>query len=227
MVSLFGAFERKSSGPSQAGLSLREPQISHFSAWRQLRSESAGFLVPWEPRWPHDDLTKEGYRRRLRRYRRDGELGMAVTWFLFRDADDALLGGLTYSGMRYGASCSAQLGYWMGERFAGQGYMTRAVHISLGEMFHRRGMERIEAACVPENGRSIRLLERNGFVQEGYLHGYLEINGKRRDHILFALLKQNYAAVARRPAAADVERLKAAPGASDVPENQARSHEFD
>jgi [ribosomal protein S5]-alanine N-acetyltransferase len=199
-MSLFAAFDRKQNGLSDSRISLREPQTSHFAAWCSLRAESADFLVPWEPRWPSDDLTREGFRRRLRRYRRDGELGVATTWFLFRDSDDALLGGLTYSGIRYGASCSAQLGYWMGVRHAGQGYMTSAVHLSLGEMFTRRGMERIEAACIPENRRSIRLLQRNGFVREGYLRSYLEINGERRDHILFALLRENHSPLAPRGA---------------------------
>jgi [ribosomal protein S5]-alanine N-acetyltransferase len=197
-MSLFAAFDRKQTGPSDRVLSLREPQSSHFAAWHSLRTESADFLTPWEPKWPRDDLSREGFRRRLRRYRRDADLGVATSWFLFRESDDALLGGLTYSGIRYGASCSAQLGYWMGVRHAGQGYMTRAVHLSLGEMFSRRGMERIEAACIPENQRSIRLLERNGFVREGYLRSYLEINGVRRDHILYALLRDNYGPMQQR-----------------------------
>lgn len=197
---LFAAFERKHPGPSEAGLSLREPGAMDYDAWRKLREESAEFLVPWEPRWPRDDLTREGFRNRLRRYRRDGELGHAVTWFLFRDADDMLLGGLTYSAIRHGASCSAQLGYWMGERHAGNGHMTRAVHMSLREMFHSRRLERIEAACVPDNKRSIALLERNGFTREGYLRGYLEINGRRRDHYLYALLKDEYRPLLQRNA---------------------------
>lgn len=191
-MALFGSLDRRRPGPSAGGLTLWEPGLRHFENWRSLRKESREFLTPWEPRWPDDDLTIEGYRRRLRRYRRESELGLAITWFIFRDLDGSLLGGLTYSAIRHGASRSCQLGYWMGERHAGQGYMTRAVDLSVREMLELRGMERVEAACVPENERSIALLERNNFRREGYLREYLEINGVRRDHYIYALLKREY-----------------------------------
>jgi ribosomal-protein-alanine N-acetyltransferase len=49
--------------------------------------------------------------------------------------------------------------------------------------------ERMEAACLPENTASIRVLEKVGFQREGFARRYLSIAGTRRDHLLFGLLK--------------------------------------
>ena len=45
---------------------LRAPQPRDWEAWAALRAASRDFLVPWEPTWPHDALTRAAFRRRLR-----------------------------------------------------------------------------------------------------------------------------------------------------------------
>ena len=135
----------------------------------------------------------QGFRRRLRRYRRDHELGLSRTWFIFDQATGALYGGLTLSGIKLGAARNAQLGYWMGEPHAGKGIMKRAATLLLAEAFSAMSLERIEAACLTENERSSRLLTSLGFQREGIVRSYLEIDGERRDHVLFALLKSDIA----------------------------------
>ncbi len=172
---------------------LREPRMEDFHHWRALREQSAGFLVPWEPKWPVDDLTIAGFRRRLERHAREAQAMTGHTWFVFGNGAGngrmELQGGLTLSQVRLGASHSGQIGYWMGEPYAGRGIMTKAVLLVLAEAFNRLGLERVEAACLPENNRSIRLLEKCGFAAEGKARAYLEINGRRRDHLLFATLR--------------------------------------
>jgi ribosomal-protein-alanine N-acetyltransferase len=171
-----------------------------------LREESTSFLKPWEPRWPADDLTRTGFRRRLLRYRRDAAENTAYTYFLFAKGSGELLGGLSLSNIRMGAARTCSLGYWMGERYAGRGHMRKAVELMLPEMFGAMGLERIEAGCIPGNMRSIRLLEAIGFRQEGIMRGYLEIDGRRQDHILFAMLRQDFETLTRsvRPNAAKI-----------------------
>ena len=51
-------------------------------------------------------------------------------------------------------------------------------------------LHRLEAACIPSNAASIRLLEKAGFVREGYAREYLCINGLWQDHLLFARLDE-------------------------------------
>ncbi len=50
------------------GVLMRAPQMSDFTDWSALREASRDFLVPWEPTWPMDDLTRGSFRRRLKRY---------------------------------------------------------------------------------------------------------------------------------------------------------------
>jgi ribosomal-protein-alanine N-acetyltransferase len=174
------------------GLVMRAPAIEDYPAWKALREKSADFLIPWEPRWPADDLTRRGYWRRLERYERESATMSALTWFILTQDNSRLLGGLTLSNIRQGAAHSGQIGYWMGAPHAGKGVMGKAVQLVLADAFGRLGLERIEAACLPGNERSIRLLEHAGFTREGYLRGYLEINGERRDHLLYAILRTDF-----------------------------------
>lgn len=174
-------------------LYLRPPMIGDFREWSAVRSDSRGFLRRWEPRWPKDDLTKSGYRRRLRKYAKDRREGLSHPYFLFCAQSDRLLGGLTLSNVRRGVSQCATLGYWMGEAYAGKGHMRAAVQLVLPYCFDVLGLHRIEAACLPNNERSIALLQKVGFRQEGYARSYLMINGTWQDHILFACLADDLA----------------------------------
>lgn len=177
---------------------LRAPRLSDWSAWAELRHASREFLAPWEPAWASDALARASYRRRLRRLARDEGEEIGYAYFMFRRADDALLGGITLSNVQRGAAQSATIGYWMGHRFAGQGYMAEALVALLDHAFGPLGLHRLEAACMPENARSRRLLERCGFHEEGYARQYLRINGAWSDHVLFALLATEYPAAAER-----------------------------
>jgi ribosomal-protein-alanine N-acetyltransferase len=171
------------------GLMLRPPRLEDYEAWSSLRDSSRDFLRPWEPIWPVDDLTRSAYRRRIRRYQQEIQDDSAYPFFIFREGDLALVGGLTLGMVRRGVSQAATLGYWMGAPFAGQGLMTQAVRNVAAYAFDNLRLRRLEAACVPANMPSKRLLERVGFLREGYAREYLCINGVWQDHLLYALLR--------------------------------------
>lgn len=178
---------------------LRVPQIKDFPAWREVRGASRAFLSPWEPIWPADDLTRSAFRRRLRRYAHDMLTDEAYPLFVFRRSDHQLLGGLTFSNVRRGVCQAASLGYWMGAAYAGQGFMKAAVTAILPVAHEVLHLHRVEAACMPMNQPSIRLLEGCGFVREGYSRQYLCINGVWEDHLMFARLRQDAIRPARFP----------------------------
>ncbi|QGM48179.1 GNAT family N-acetyltransferase [Methylocystis heyeri] len=173
------------------GVYLRLSETGDYQEWAELREKSRAFLTPWEPLWPADDLTRASFRNRVRRHADEMARDEAYSFFVFREEDDALLGGLSLGHVRRGVSQAATLGYWMGEPYAGRGYMSRAVRAVIGYAFKIQGLHRIEAACLPSNEPSKRLLERVGFQQEGYARAYLNINGQWRDHLLFALLESD------------------------------------
>ena len=171
---------------------LRPPQMSDYPEWAALREASRDFLTPWEPTWPADDLTRASFRRRIRRYFEDQRGDLAYPFFIFRRNDDALLGGLTLANVRRGCAQACTLGYWIGRDYAQRGYMTAAVRGVIPFAFGTLRLHRIEAACIPANTASIRLLERTGFRREGFARQYLCINGLWQDHLLFARLKDDH-----------------------------------
>jgi ribosomal-protein-alanine N-acetyltransferase len=171
------------------GVYLRAAQMSDFPQWMALREKSRDFLAPWEPTWPEDDLTRSSFRRRLKRYSEDMRGDLAYPFLLFRQAGDTLLGGLTLTNIRRGVAQSGSLGYWIGAPFAHQGLMTRGVMALVPFALEGLRLHRIEAACIPTNQPSIRLLERTGFKREGYAREYLCINGLWQDHLLYARLQ--------------------------------------
>ncbi|MGO9428712.1 GNAT family N-acetyltransferase [Rhodoblastus sp.] len=174
------------------GVYLRPAKIGDFDEWRQLRSASRSFLTPWEPTWPLDDLSKGSFQRRLARQDRERLDDQAYGYLIFRGKDDALLGGLTLGNVRRGVAQCATLGYWIGERHAGQGFMSRAVRAVLRHAFLEMRLHRVEAACAPNNERSRRLLEGVGFQREGFARAYLLIDGAWQDHLLFAMLEREF-----------------------------------
>lgn len=173
------------------GVLLRPPQMADYAEWASLREKSRAFLVPWEPTWPADDLTRGAFRRRLKRYAEDQRTDQAYAFFIFRQEDNVLVGGLTLANVRRGVAQAGSLGYWLGEPFVRRGYMSAAVKALLPFAFGTLKLHRVEAACIPTNAASIRLLEKCGFVREGYAREYLCINGVWQDHLLYARLARD------------------------------------
>jgi len=177
-------------GPVLVGkkVTLRLPRAKDYAEWARLRGESRAFLEPWEPRWARDELEQSAWRQRLRRYRSDFANGTGVSFLVFENETGRLAGGITVGNVRHGVSQAANIGYWMGERFAGRGMMVEAVGLVVDHCFRTLRLHRLEAACIPENNRSVRVLEKAGFRREGLLRSYLKINGIWQDHYLYALV---------------------------------------
>ncbi len=177
--------------PSVAGdgVMLRMPQVTDYGEWATLREESRDFLTPWEPTWPADDLSRSAFRRRLRRYAEDLRTDQSYAFLIIRSSDNTVVGGLTLANIRRGVAQAGSLGYWMGLPYIRQGHMTAAVRAVIPFAFATLRLHRLEAACIPTNAASIRLLENTGFAREGYARDYLCINGMWQDHLLYGRLK--------------------------------------
>jgi ribosomal-protein-alanine N-acetyltransferase len=172
---------------------LRPYLVSDYLQWAELRARSREHLRPWEPVWPKDDLTRSAFRRRIRHYQREAREDLSYAFGVFDERGTELRGGLTLTNVRRGVTQSASLGYWLGLPYVGRGLMTDAVHTAVVHAFDDLRLHRIEAASMPSNTGSINVLERVGFVREGFARRYLKINGVWQDHILFALLADDIA----------------------------------
>ncbi|MBX3478093.1 MAG: GNAT family N-acetyltransferase [Brevundimonas sp.] len=174
------------------GVRLRPPRAVDFQPWADLRLRSAAYLKPWEPAWHDDDLTRAGFRRRLAVYAREMEHQTAWPFFIFSPDGATLLGAITLSNVRRGVAETGTLGYWIGQPFAGRGHATAAVRAVLDFAFRTLDLHRVEAACVPANQASRRVLLKAGFQPEGQARAYLKINGAWADHLLFGVVSDDW-----------------------------------
>lgn len=170
-------------------MTLRPPQHIDHAAWTGLRIESRAFLTPWEPTWADDHLSRKAFTNRVYWAQRSLNNDSALPLFLIRRDDQALLGAITLDNIRRGPSQTGILGYWMGERYARHGYMREAIKAVVHHSFTQLDLSRIEAACLPENVASRGVLESCGFKYEGVAQSYLQINGRWRNHVLYANLR--------------------------------------
>jgi len=191
-----------------SGVHLRAPAMSDYVAWAELRAASRDHLVPWEPIWSRDELTRNAFRRRIRHYQREAREDIGYAFLVFADpkrltdssfaprparqgSAAVLVGGLSLSNVRRGVTQAATIGYWLGAPHIGRGFMTAAVGAVVPFAFDVLRLHRIEAAIMPANVASIRVAERTGFRREGLARGYLRINGRWEDHLLYALLAED------------------------------------
>ena len=172
-------------------LTLRLPLHSDFRAWSALRQASAAFLKPWEPAWAEDHLTRRAFTARVHWAARASRDGTALPLMMIRREDDVLVGAITLDNIRRGPAQAGTLGYWSGAPFARQGYMREAIAALVYHAFTTLDLSRIEAACLPENAASRGLLESSGFKYEGVAQAYLQIDGRWRNHVLYAALRSD------------------------------------
>ena len=171
---------------------LRAPERNDWQQWAELRAASKNFLVPWEPTWSDDALSRAAFRRRLARYALEWHSDQGYTFLLFRAEEEVLLGGISLTNVRRGVAETSSIGYWIGEKFARQGYMSEGLGLALKFAFERLRLHRLEAACLPHNAPSRGVLMKAGFREEGYAREYLCIDGKWQDHVLFGLLASEW-----------------------------------
>jgi ribosomal-protein-alanine N-acetyltransferase len=156
------------------------------SRWEQLRSENVDWLVSWEStRPPQSDDRNTGYRALTADLVRQGKAGRALPFVV--TYDDLMVGQLTVTGITWGSARWAQMGYWIDQAYAGRAIIPTAVALACDHCFFTMGLHRIEIAIRPENEASLRVVDKLGFRAIGLAPSYLHINGRWRDHLLFAL----------------------------------------
>ncbi len=170
-------------------LTLRLPAHSDFRVWSDLRRNSTDFLTPWEPTWSSDHLTRKAFTNRVYWAQRSNSGGTGVPLFMIRREDQALIGAITLDTIRRGPSQAGTCGYWVGAAYARQGYMREALSAVVNYAFTDLDLSRVESACLPENEASRAVLEKCGFKYEGVAQSYLQINGRWRNHVLYANLR--------------------------------------
>ncbi len=153
---------------------------------RFYRDNFAGHLDRWSPPMAGDKFGAAWWEDQLPVFQREFEAGTTARWVLLAPGGDPpeVAGTCNYTQIARGPFRACVLGYQVARRHEGKGLMREALEATLGYAFRELRLHRVMANYRPENVRSGRLLERLGFVREGYAREYLFIDGAWRDHVL-------------------------------------------
>ena len=152
-----------------------------------LRVRNREFLTPWEPRRSEGFFTAAGQRAEIERDRHEWAADRTYAFAIVEHAGGAMRGRIALANVVRGAWENATLGYFVDEEVGGRGYASEAVSLALDFAFGPCRLHRVQAAVMPKNARSRRVLEKNGFRHEGFSPRYLRLDGDWRDHNLFAV----------------------------------------
>jgi ribosomal-protein-alanine N-acetyltransferase len=185
------------------GFKMKEIYHTDRLILRILRPKDAGlvldyitrnkdFLKEWETDRPDDYYTLSHQKSLLKRdYRRFQELQMLRLWIFKKDDPSKVIGTIALDNIIRGPFLSCFLGYRLDRDNINQGYTTEALGELIRIAFEDMGLHRLEANIMPRNQRSLRVVEKLGFVDEGLSRDYLKINEKWEDHIHMVLLNKD------------------------------------
>jgi [ribosomal protein S5]-alanine N-acetyltransferase len=168
-------------------VALRRLTAADAASLLDFMRENRAFLEQWEPARDEDFLTLAVQLAEIEAAAADAAADRRYAFGVFHEGE--LIGRLALNEVVRGVFQNAYLGYSIGERWNGHGFATEAVRLTVGLAFETLGLHRIQAAVMPRNAASIRVLEKNGFREEGYAVSYLCINGVWEDHRIFARLR--------------------------------------
>lgn len=174
-----------------AAVNLRPAELADYPQWADVRARNQEYLKPYEPAWPTACLTPEFFKRRIERLSREWAGDHTYAFLIFKK-DGELIGGININNVTRGAGQMASLGYWLDESHQGQGLMSQAAHAALHYAFTVLGLARMNAATLVHNEKSRNMLLRLGFVEEGCARAYIQIDGRRQDHILYGLNAEDF-----------------------------------
>jgi ribosomal-protein-alanine N-acetyltransferase len=178
---------RRSSPLTGIAVELRSFEPGDVGPLTELRQRNRAFLEPWEPRRSDAFFTEAGQRAEIERDRADWASDRGYAFVIVERETGALRGRMALANVVRGAWENATLGYFVDEEAGGRGFATEAVGLVLRFAFGPCRLHRVQAAVMPHNVRSRRVLEKNGFRLEGRAPRYLRLDGRWRDHDLFAI----------------------------------------
>ena len=167
---------------------IRHPKRRDWKAWVHLRRESYSFLQKWEPYWALNQCNKSNYMRQLKLQRTKAAYDQAYSFLCFEKYNKVLLGGINISNIQRGVIQTCNIGYWLGEKNTGKGYMQESIQAIIPYIYEQLKIHRIQAFTLEDNIPSRKLIEKVNFKKEGVLREAMKINNEWRDHVIYSLL---------------------------------------
>lgn len=156
----------------------------------KLRNREA--FKPFDPPYPDGHFTLRAQQDIIREFERTQRLGTSYGFGIFLKKDHELLGRVAIRNVERGAAMSGTLGFFLDAGHQSQGYMTEACKAIVNYAIKQIALHRVEAAVMPHNTASRRVFEKLGFRVEGLARSYLYIDGAWRDHLIYAVTKEDW-----------------------------------
>ena len=171
---------------------LRPPQYSDWKAWADERKKNKLYLQPWEPLWSINELERSSFVKRVRMFERLSHNDQAYSFLIFKSDNEDFIGEVNISNVQRGIIQSCTIGYWIVKDCEGKGMMSESLELIKKFIFNELKLHRIEAACLPHNMPSLKVLLKNGFIKEGTARKLLKINDKWQDHNVLSFILDDF-----------------------------------
>ena len=171
---------------------LRPPQYSDWKAWADERKKNKLYLQPWEPLWSINELERSSFVKRVRMFERLSHNDQAYSFLIFKSDNEDFIGEVNISNVQRGIIQSCSIGYWIAKDCEGKGMMSESLELVKEFIFNELKLHRIEAACLPHNMPSLKVLLKNGFIKEGTARKLLKINDKWQDHTVLSFILDDF-----------------------------------
>ncbi len=175
-------------------LILAIPIAGDEVATLEFYRENEEHLAPWDPKKPDDFYTLDYWANKGKAAKEEFENETSVRFNLFLKDSNDLIGMVNFTTLERGPFQNCRVGYKLGEKFQGYGYMREALSAGLEYLFNELNFHRVEANYIPQNLRSGNVLKALGFEEHGIAKNYLMIAGKWQDHVLTSKLNPNWRA---------------------------------
>ncbi len=173
-------------------LSIRIPTTKDAVKLRDYYIRNRIHLSKWEPSRSASFYSTPWWQFRIEQIIREYSEGSAVSFVAFSPDDSEVVAVANFSNIIQGVFKSCYLGYSIGKDYEGKGLMTEFLQACLAFVYENIGLHRVMANYIPTNQRSSALLTKLGFAREGYAKKYLKIDGEWQDHVLTALLQEDW-----------------------------------
>ena len=178
--------------PGHGDFLLRPIREDDQAAWNAVRWKNREWLAPWESGDPchGPGMTYVQWMQQLERDRQEGTEAVFLMEF-----HQSIVGQISLGAICYGSMRMATAGYWVDEDWTGHGFAPLALAMLADWAFRNESgphLHRIEVAILPENERSLRVVQKLGMESEGLRRSYMYVNGQWRDHLTFALISDQF-----------------------------------
>ncbi len=171
-------------------LILRVPNTSMAESILAYYLTNKVFLEPWEPLRRDGFYTYDTQFTNLSLDAEAVERGEILRYWIYLKDGTGPIGSVALTNIIKGVFKSCFLGYKLSEGHCGRGYMTEAIEKIVEIAFQDLKLHRIEADIMPQNLKSIKIVEKLGFKKEGLSEEFSKINDKWEDHYRFARINK-------------------------------------